>query len=81
MAVLKHQIAYRVKGSLAETEDWWHLCYDTESDVFFVEHEWDHANPYPRGGPGDSGTKRYDAANWDGPGREELAAAKALLLK
>lgn len=80
MAVLKHEIARSIRGSFGQTEDWWRLCYDTDADEFFIEHEWDHANPY-RGGPSNSGKKRHDAASWDGPGHEELNNAKDSLTR
>lgn len=35
------QLAQRLKGSMQETEDWWHLKRD-EDGVLFVEHSWSH---------------------------------------
>jgi hypothetical protein len=80
MPILKEQIAKRVKGSLAENEDWWHLCYDTDANEFFVEHEWDHVNAY-RVSEHSSDTERHAAEGWTGPGSGNLADARAKLLE
>ena len=49
MAITRTRIHAKVKGALAENEDWWVLIVDTESDNKTVEHEWSHTNAY---GPG-----------------------------
>ena len=44
MAV-KTQFHQRIKGSLLETEDWWHLIVEDDGTTY-VEHEWSHVDPY-----------------------------------
>lgn len=71
-----------MKGSLAEREDFWTLCYDSEAAYFYVEHEWDHMNPYKLGaGESSRGTARVAADDGNGEGVHEIAAAKARLLE
>ncbi|WP_155264668.1 hypothetical protein [Sphingomonas segetis] len=80
MAVYKELLAKRVKGSLMENEDWWYLCYDTESQRYYVEHEWDHMNPYKIGsGDHGNGTTQSDAEGWTGVGADKIEEAKAKL--
>ncbi len=79
MAQLREQIAQRIKGSLAETEDFWTLCYDTDTGQFQVEHMWSHMNPY-KIGAGDNGTSMHDADAWTGEGSAKIPEAKARLL-
>lgn len=78
MPILKEQIAKRVKGSLAEKEDWWYLCYDTDAGEFFIEHEWDHVNAY-RVSERSSDTERHSVDGWNGPGSDKVQEARANL--
>jgi len=78
--IYREEIAQRVKGSLAETEDFWTLCYDSDADRFYVEHYWSHMNPYKLG-EGDSGTATHDVDAWDGPGAGKIEDAKQRLLE
>lgn len=79
MAILKEQIATRTKGSMAENEDWWYLCYDTDKSTFFVEHEWHHVKI--NGLKVDSGTSVHDANTWTGSGSENVEGAQKRLLE
>lgn len=84
MAVVRKQIALRIKGSLAEREDFWRLCYDLEAERFFVEHEWDHMNPYKLGEGGSRGTTEHSVEDWianKGEGFEKIEEARAEILK
>lgn len=81
MPVHREQIAQRVKGSLAENEDFWTLCYDSDEKRFWVEHYWSHMNPYKLSEPGNHGTSTHDADTWAGEGREKIEDAKARLLE
>ena len=81
MTVYREQIAQRIKGSLAEREDWWTLLYDSETGTFQVEHEWDHMNPYKLGeGDSSRGKSYHPAETWDGEGTSSIEAAKTRLL-
>jgi hypothetical protein len=80
MAMIKREIAKQAKGSLAEREDWWRLCYDTHSREFFVEHEWHHMDAYKSDAPSNEGTERHDVEGYDGMGSENLEGAMAELL-
>ena len=84
MAIVRKQIAIRIKGSLAEREDFWYLCYDPEADRFFVEHEWDHMNPYKLGEGGDRGKTEHSVEEWIAQKREgfeKIDDARAEILK
>ncbi|WP_209427311.1 hypothetical protein [Pararhodobacter sp. SW119] len=80
MAVLKKQIGKRIKGSLQEREDWWHLCYDTERREFFVEHEWSHMNAYKVSAKADEGLRREAIEGYSGIGSDKIDQAKVDLL-
>lgn len=80
MAVLTREIAKRIKGSLQEREDWWRLCYDTDTREFYVEHEWHHMNAYKIGSAADEGTTREPAVGYRGQGADKIEQAKAVLL-
>lgn len=80
MAVLKKEIAKRIKGSLQEREDWWRLCYDTERREFFVEHEWHHMDAYNIRSAADEGTETEPATDYRGNGSDKIEKAKAALL-
>ena len=77
--IFKEQLAYRQKGSLAEREDWYRLCYDSSTGEFYVEHEWDYVNPY-NVREASSGTSKHDAVSWDGEGADRLEEAKRALM-
>lgn len=79
MAILSEQIATRTKGPMAENEDWWSLCYDTDSEEFFIEHQWSYVKI--NGLSVDSGTAREPVEGWNGRGSENIFAAKNRLLK
>jgi hypothetical protein len=81
MPVYKEMIDRRIKGSLAENEDYWYLCYDSDADAFYVEHQWDHMNPYKLTEKGDSGESRHDAETWTGAGHDKIEATKQKLLE
>ncbi|MGO4677787.1 hypothetical protein AB4Z40_33395 [Bosea sp. 2YAB26] len=77
--ILFEQLASRIKGPMAENEDWWHLCYETDTNEFYVEHEWSHV---PSNGVQlNSGTEKHDAMTWVGPGAELIPNARNLLLE
>ena len=78
MAVLREKIAQRIKGTLQQTEDWWYLCYDTDTKEFFVEHKWDHVALNNLSQNADSET--HDAETWNGMGADKISEAKAKLL-
>ena len=82
MAVYKELLEKRTKGSLMEKEDWWYLCYDSDSQKFYVEHEWDYMNPYKIGaGDHRSGNTNHEADGWTGEGADKIEAAKTKLLE
>jgi hypothetical protein len=80
MAIWKEQIAKKIKGSLMENEDWWYLCYDTDTHEFHIEHEWSHVDAYNVAKAADSGSSTHAVDAWNGPGSENVAAAKEKLL-
>lgn len=49
MAV-KTQFHERIKGSLQEMEDWWRLVVEDDGTTY-VEHEWNHVDPYGKRAP------------------------------
>ncbi len=79
MPILTHQIAQRVKGALAEDEDWWRVCYDTDAGEFYIEHEWDHVDPYNVAAGHNSGSTRHEIEGWSGPGKDRIDEAIAIL--
>lgn len=81
MTVLKREISKRVKGSLAEREDWWRLCYDTDTREFYVEHEWHHSDAYNVRRAADEGTTRADVNGYSGAGSDKIEGAMAALLE
>ena len=80
MAILKKEIGKRIKGALMENEDWWHVCYDTDTENFYVEHSWSYTDAYKVSKGTDSGTSIHDIENWTGTGAENVQAAKQSLL-
>lgn len=58
MAILTEQLHFSAKGSLNQTEDWWTLCYDTDASEFYIEHQWDHMDPYNLGKKTEAGKSR-----------------------
>ncbi|PTE13084.1 hypothetical protein C5F44_15220 [Fuscovulum blasticum DSM 2131] len=80
MPVLKREIAKQTKGSFAETEDWWSLCYDSEAQAFFVEHCWHHMNAHNIDQNAHAGTKVIQIEGYSGPGADKIEDAKASLL-
>ncbi|WP_141740479.1 hypothetical protein [Bosea sp. BIWAKO-01] len=76
--ILFEQLASRIKGPPAENEDWWHLCYNSDTNEFYVEHEWSHV---PIDGLQlNGGTEKHDANAWVGPGAEHIPHARNMLL-
>lgn len=81
MAIFKEQLKFTAKGSFNQTEDWWTLCYDTATAEFFIEHQWDHMDPYNLGKKAsDSGTDRLSVDGYNGPGSDHVDDAKRKLL-
>lgn len=80
MAVLTKEIGKKMKGALQEREDWWRLCYDTDSREFFVEHEWHHMNAYNIGAATNEGKVMIGADAYQGEGADKIDHAKAALL-
>jgi hypothetical protein len=80
MALLKRKIAERIKGALQEKEDWWHLCYDTVTREFSVEHSWHHLNAYKVVEKANEGRTVVPVADHDGIGADKIEAARAELL-
>lgn len=76
--VIKEQIGFRSKGMMAENEDWWHLCYDTDTQEFYVEHSWHYVQV--RGLCTDGGSERVGGDDWRGQGSEKIPAAKKKIL-
>jgi hypothetical protein len=64
---------------MAENEDWWSLCYNTDTKAFFVEHGWHHVRI--NGLKANSGTDTYEAETWTEQGADAIPGAKAQLLK
>ncbi len=81
MTTLRKQIDRRVKGALQEREDWWYLCYDTETKEFYVEHDWHHMNAYKASEKANEGKQRTTIEDHDGPGSSKIDQARADLLK
>ena len=63
MALLKRILHNRSKGSMNQDEDWWRIVFDTESKRLYVEHEWEHLDPY-KGGNGDCGTREFEISDF-----------------
>lgn len=80
MSVIRKQIGQRIKGALGEKEDWFHLCYDTETKAFHVEHSWSHTNAYNIAEKSNEGEKAIALEGYEGIGAENIAQAKAALL-
>ncbi len=80
MAILKREIHRTVRGSLAQDEDWWRLCYDLHAREFFVEHEWSHIDPLRADTPFDVGTRTISVESYHGPHARRIPALKAKLL-
>lgn len=73
----KIQFHERIKGSLQETEDWWHLVTDDEGHRR-VRHTWSHHDPYRNRKP-DEGEAFYEideffAGNVDDEAKKKLKA-------
>lgn len=82
MAILSERLHHEATGALNHIEDWWNLLYNTETRQFHVEHEWDHMAPYSTGKVGGSfGKSRIEVDGYEGPGADNLAAAKQTLLE
>jgi hypothetical protein len=43
MTTIIRKLAERLKGTMQETEDWWHLMRDDDGSLF-VEHSWSHTS-------------------------------------
>jgi hypothetical protein len=41
---MKRLLHERVKGPLANNEDWWYLVFDQETKRLFVQHEWSYVD-------------------------------------
>ncbi|QGY80811.1 hypothetical protein [Sphingorhabdus lacus] len=64
---------------MAENEDWWWLCYDTDAKEFYVLHQWDHVQI--NGLRQDADEEKHDVDTWRGEGAEKIAEAKERLLE
>lgn len=82
MPIFAEQLEFRAKGSLNQTEDWWTLCYDSDAKEFYIEHQWDHMDPYNIGKkPTNAGKSRISMENYIGVGAEKIAEAKRILIE
>lgn len=80
MTILRYELDSSVKGSVAVEEDSWTLCYDTEIESFYVDHEWGCVDPRNPKNQVRSGIRRYgNTTAWRGPGAEKLANGIATL--
>jgi hypothetical protein len=80
MTILKYELESSVKGLADAEEDFWTLCYDTEKEAFYIDHEWDCADPLNSMKQLRSGIRRYsNAAAWRGPGANKLTSGMARL--
>ena len=43
--ILKFELDSSTSDRFPADGDWWTLCYDTEQDAFYVDHEWDRSDP------------------------------------
>lgn len=78
VAILTFELAKSAKGSLAEREDWWNLCMDTETGELWIEHAWDHVDAY-NVSKVNRGTSRHSVDGWTGPGSKNIEAGIAKL--
>jgi hypothetical protein len=69
MPLLRKELHKRVKGSLANDEDWWRLVFDTDAKRLYVEHEWSHVD-LGANGRADSGKAETDIATFLAQGGE-----------
>ena len=78
--ILKFELDSATSDRFPADGDWWTLCYDTEQDAFYVDHEWDRGDPLDPGRHLKSGVRRYsNAAAWRGPGSRKLDSGIARL--
>lgn len=78
--ILKYELDNSAKDALPDGGDWWTLCYDTDAEAFYVDHEWDRADPLNPARNLVTGIRRYsNATSWRGPGAEKLANGMARL--
>jgi len=78
--ILKYELVSSVKSMLPNDRDWWTLCYDIDAEAFYVDHEWDRADPLNPARNLVSGVRRYsNTTSWRGPGAEKLANGMAKL--
>jgi hypothetical protein len=69
-----------VKSAPPNSGDWWTLCYDTDSEAFYLDHEWDRADPLNPARNLVCGIRRHtNTTAWRGPGAEKLASGVARL--
>lgn len=79
MPILKEELARGPTGPLNENDNWWRLCYDTDTTEFYVEHEMDglkinNQQPF-------AVVNRHDAEFWNGRGAANIPSARERLLK
>lgn len=78
--VKRVQIGERIKGSLMQNEDWWHLVLEDDGS-YHVEHEWSYVDPYGKSKP-NSGKKTFSAEEFlAGDGSDGLKAELRAALK
>jgi hypothetical protein len=64
---------------MAENEDWWRLCYDTDTKEFYVLHKWDYVQI--NGLHQNAGEEKHHADTWRGVGAGKIVDAKKRLLE
>jgi hypothetical protein len=78
MPVLKRELHRRVRGPVLMDEDWWRLVFDTDTNRFYVEREWDHVD-VAKGGTASKGKSETDVTAF--LNAEGMAEAKAELAR
>ncbi len=80
MAILTRELRHKARGPRLQEQDWWHLCYDTDTREFFVEHRWHHRNPDKLNGPADLGRDCVGMEMYRTRNSRKVEQAKAELL-
>ena len=79
MPILSEELGSRTKGPMAENEDWWRLCYDTDTKELYVLHKWDYVQI--NGLRQNAGEEKHDPDTWRGEGAGKTAEAKGRLME
>ena len=78
--ILKYELDSSVNEAVPQDGDWWTLCYDTETEIFYVDHEWNRADPSRPDRQVQTGIRRHlNAGSWRGRGSNKLASGMARL--